>query len=200
VWKQVVVLSGVAAILAVARPVNAQVLVQGIGGITKTAGQDPFWAGAIGGKVGPVEIDGEFGRMTNIVPKTIFDSTKAASGGLVEAELPATYGMGNVRFIAKRGAIQPFVQGGAGFARLHPQFSASDPSVSVLSQFDTSGDTTKFLAGAGAGVRVKVQKLLVDGGYRFVRVFQTYRSDTNLSNDDVLVNVHMFYVSIGFHF
>jgi opacity protein-like surface antigen len=195
-----VVVAGVVALLGVARPVGAQILVQGIGGITKTASQNPVFAGAIGGKAGAVELNAEVGRFTNIIPKTIFDNTKTATGGAVEAQLPAWYGMGNLKLIAKSGAVQPFVQVGAGAARLHPQFSANDPAVSVLSQFDTSGDSTKFLAGAGAGVRFKAQTLLIDGGYRFVRVFQTYRSDTNLGNDDVLVNVHMFYVSLGFHF
>jgi hypothetical protein len=198
-WKRLAILAGVAALIGIARPVQAQVLVQGIGGITKTASQNPVWAGAIGGKAGPVEISAEGGKFMNIIPKTIFDSTKAATGGAVEAELPAWYGMGNLKLIAKSGVVQPFVQAGAGAARLHPQFTTNDPRVTLITQFGDEGDTTKFMAGAGGGLRIVANKAILEGGYRFVRVFHNFESNTDLDDDEVLVNVHMFYVSLGFH-
>jgi hypothetical protein len=199
-WKRLAILGAAVAVIGIAQPVGAQVLVQGIGGITKTASQNPVFAGAIGGKAGPVELNVEVGKFTNIIPKTIFDNTKAATAGAVEAELPAWYGMGNLKLIAKSGAVQPFVQVGAGAARLHPQFTTNDPRVTLLAQFGDDGDATKFMAGAGGGLRIAVNKAIVEGGYRFVRVFHNFETDTNLGNDEVLVNVHMFYVSVGFHF
>jgi hypothetical protein len=195
-----VILSGVAALICVARPVHAQVLVQAIGGMTKTAETKPVFAGAVSGKAGPVELGVEVGHFDTIAPKTIFDATLAASGGKVDADLPAWYGMGNLKFIAKSGAIQPFVQVGAGAARLHPMLDGSAPNITLSSQFGESGDTTKFLAAAGAGLRIKVQKVLVEGGYRFVRVFTNFETNTNFGDDKVLVNAHMFYVSLGLHF
>jgi hypothetical protein len=195
-----VILSGVAALICVARPVQAQVLVQAIGGMTKTAETKPVFAGAVSGKAGPVELGVEVGHFDTIAPKTIFDATLAASGGKVDADLPAWYGMGNLKFIAKSGAIQPFVQVGAGAARLHPLLDGSAPNVTLSSQFGESGDTTKFLAAAGAGLRIKVQKVLVEGGYRFIRVFTNFEPNSNFKDDKVLVNAHMFYVSLGLHF
>jgi hypothetical protein len=182
------------------RPANAQVLVQVIGGMTKTAETKPVFAGAIGGKAGPVELGVEVGHFDTIAPKTIFDATLAASGGKVDADLPAWYGMGNLKFIAKSGAVQPFVQVGAGAARLHPMLDGSAPNVTLSSQFGESGDTTKFLAAAGAGLRLKVQKVIVEGGYRFIRVFTNFEPNSNFKDDKVLVNAHMFYVSLGLHF
>lgn len=199
-WKAIAVTAVAVGMLGVARPVSAQGLIQAVGGATKTASQNPFFAGSIGGKAGIVEIDGEFGKMMNIVPKGLVDTTLTLSGGEVKAELPAWYGMGQMRFIASGSPVQPFLTVGAGLARLHPQFTATDPDVNVRLVFGEDGDTTKFLLGAGGGLRVEAGKLLIDGGYRYMRVFQKYRSDTNFNNDDVLVNVHMFYAALGFRF
>lgn len=199
-WKPFAIAAGVLALIGIAQPVQAQGLIQGIVGVTKTASQNPVFAGAIGGKAGIFEIDGEFGRMQNIVPKSLADTTLSVSGGEAKAELPAWYGMGNLRLIAPTGPVQPFVTAGAGFARLHPRFTVNDPDVSVQSIFGENGDTTKFLAGVGGGLRVTAGRVLIDGGYRFIRVFQKYRSDANFNNDDVLVNVHMFYLALGVKF
>jgi hypothetical protein len=198
-WKRLAVAVTAAAAFFIARPADAQGLIQGMGGVTKTADQNPFFAGLIGGKVGPIEIDGEFGRLTNIVPKRIGDAAASVGGGEVKAELPAWYGMGSIRLIAPAGPVQPFVRVGAGAARLHPQFSASDPDLDTEVIFG-DGDTTKFLLGAGGGIRVEVSKVLIEGGYRYMRVFQKYRSDSDFNNDDVLVNVHMIYAGLGVRF
>jgi len=199
-WKRLAILSAAVAVMGVAQPVGAQVLVQAIGGMTKTAETKPVFAGALSGKTGPVELGVEVGHFDTIAPKSIFDATLAATGGKVDADLPAWYGMGSLKLIAKSGAMQPFVQVGAGAARLHPMLDGSDPKVTVSSQFGESGDTTKFLAAAGAGLRIKVQKVIVEGGYRFVRVFTNFEPNSNFKDDKVLVNAHMFYVSLGFHF
>ncbi len=200
-WKRIGVTMAAAGLMCLARPAGAQMLIQGIGGVTSTADTHPVFAAAIGGKAGIVELDGEFGKMQNIVPKTIADTSFRVSGNEAKAELPAWYGMGSLRFIASNGVVKPFVSGGAGFARLHPQFSVSDTDLTVPVIFGENGDTTKFLLGGGGGIRVSAgPKVFAEGGYRFIRVFQKYRSDLNLNNDDVLVSVHMFYVSLGVKF
>lgn len=198
-WKRLAVAGTMAAAMFIARPAHAQGLIQAMGGITTTADENPFFAGVLGGKVGPIEIDGEFGRLTNIVPKRIADASLSLSGGEAKAELPAWYGMGSVRLIAPAGPVQPFVRVGAGAARLHPQFTATDPDVDAEIVFG-EGDTTKFLLGAGGGLRVEAGRVLIDGGYRYMRVFQKYRSDSDFNNDDVLVNVHTVYVALGVRF
>ncbi len=199
-WKRIAVCAAAVALMSVARPVQAQSVIQAVAGVTKTAAQHPVFAGTIGRQMGIFEIDGEFGKMQNIVPKTIADTSFRVSGNESTAELPAWYGMGLVRLIAPSGLVRPFAAAGLGLARLHPQFSAPDSDLNVPLIFGENGDTTKFLLGAGAGLRVSSGRLALDGGYRFVRVFQTYRSDRNLNNDDVLVNVHMFYVALGVKF
>lgn len=200
VLKQVVVATMVVAGVSIAQPAQAQMLIQAIGGMTKTAETKPVFAGAVSGKAGPVELGVEVGHFDTIAPKSIFDATLAASGGKVDADLPAWYGMGSLKLIAKRGAVQPFVLAGAGAARLHPLLDGSDSHVTLSSQFGESGDTTKFLAAAGAGLRFKANKLIVEGGYRFVRVFSNFQPNSNFGDDKVLVNAHMFYVSLGMYF
>ena len=109
--------AGVAALMSVVRPVQAQVLVQAIGGMTKTAETKPVFAGAIGGKAGPVELGVEVGHFDTITPKSIFDATLAATGGKVDADMPGLpYGFDT----SFRYYVQPgdYVSG-SGFQFLH---------------------------------------------------------------------------------
>lgn len=146
---------------------------------------------------------GELGRFHDLQPQaeqTTVDSTVTAlstTAGLDvigTAKMPATYGLGGIRFEGPtRNRVTPYVLGGIGMARLTPnvQFSYSDgvlpnadPTASaplvgqdVTTQILSAGDfalpspTSSFMFSAGAGARVNVAKRWAfDGGYRFSRI------------------------------
>jgi len=200
-WKRIAVSAAAVALMCVAYPVQAQVLVAGSAGVTKAADTHPVLAGMVGRKIGIIEVDGEFGKMQNIVPKTIADTSFRVSGNESTAELPTWYGMGSVRVVAPSGTLQPFALAGVGFARLHPQFSVPDNDLNVPLIFGESGDTTKLLFGAGAGVRLNIDKrVFVDGGYKLLRVFENYTSTQNPTADPVHVYANIFYAALGVKF
>jgi opacity protein-like surface antigen len=177
------------------------VVLQGIGGVTKAAETKPFAGASIGGKVGVLELDAEAGKLFDILPKGVLDRANQLSPN-IKAELPAWYGLGQLRFIAKNGGVKPFVNVGAGAARLKPQLDATSGSNTVTTVFGSGNDTerTRFLVAAGGGLRFDSGRAVLDGGYRFMRIFQNYESDTNFDNDDILVSFHTFYVALGIRF
>lgn len=200
-WQAMKTLSVALIGLAVcAGSAQAQGVVQAIGGITNQAEQHPVFAIGVGGKAGVLEVDGEFGKFLNIVPKRSFDLARQLSGGTIEARLPAWYGMGSLRLIGAMGPVQPYLNGGLGLARLQPELSATNGSTTTVLVFGSDQDENKFLMGGGGGLRFDAGRMAVDAGYKYIRIFEKYRSDTDFNNDDVLVNVHMFYVALGIKF
>lgn len=146
---------------------------------------------------------GELGRFQDLQPQseqTTVDSTVAAlstTAGLNvigTTKMPATYGLGGIRFEGPtRGRVTPYVLGGIGVARLSPtvQFAYSDgvlpnadPTASappvgqdVTTQIVSAGDfalpspTSAFMFSAGAGASFNVAKRwALDAGYRFSRI------------------------------
>ena len=184
---------------ASARVATAQTTIIGFGGVTEAAARHPFGGGALGAKAGPVELSVEIGKFSNIVPKRIAASASEWSGGLVKAELPAWYGLGSLRLIASSGVIAPYVSAGAGIARLTPSVTVNTAG-KVLTVFGDDDPANKFLIGLGGGLRVTLGRAFIDGGYRYIRVFQHYQSDTNFNNDEVLVRVHDVHVGLGIRF
>lgn len=184
---------------AVPRGASAQMTIIGFGGVTDAAATHPFGAGALAGRTGPIEISAEVGRFSNILPKGLAATASELSGGLVKAELPAWYGMGTLRLIASSGPVAPYVSAGAGVAHLTPRVTVGTAG-SVQAVFGDDDSSDKFMIGLGGGLRIGLGRAFIDGGYRYVRVFQEYRSDTNFNNDDVLVKVHVFQLGVGIRF
>jgi hypothetical protein len=181
---------------------SAQMLVQAIGGATRQAETKPVFAGAIGGKAGFVEFDAEVGHFDTITPKRTFAIAQQLSNSTIDADIPAWYGMGSIRFIGKTGGVKPFLSAGAGVARLHPILTSTTSTTTPTIVFGAGNDhdTTNFLVGGGGGLRFDAQRVLVDVGYRYMRIFKKFRSDSDFDNDEVLVNVNMFYVALGWRF
>ena len=88
---------------------------------------------------------------------------------------------------------------GAGIARLTPSVTVNTAG-KVLTVFGDDDPANKFLIGLGGGLRVTLGRAFIDGGYRYIRVFQHYQSDTNFNNDEVLVRVHDVHVGLGIRF
>ena len=137
-----------------------------------------------------VQIFGELGRMSDVLPKsdqqTIENNAAAivADDGVTTAtvlgRMPTTYGSGGVRFIGTpHGRVKPFAEGSFGFAHITNNLTATlagtDVSPQVLTTPLTSitseTDPIMFL---GGGVSVATGKrTAVDVGYNYSRIFAT---------------------------
>ena len=185
---------------ATAGPALAQNSVQLIGGLSNADHSAAVFAAALAARRGPIEIGAEGGRLVDILPSGIAAASRVISGGTVTASLPAWYGLATLRVLVPIGPIEPFVSTGAGFAHLEPQVTYVSPTINATIVFGDGRQQTKFLGTLGAGVRVAVGPASLEGGYRYFRVFQHYRPDTNFSNDEVLVTAHVIYAAIGIRF
>lgn len=181
---------------------SAQGMVQVVGGVTNQADQHPVLGAALAARGGALEIDVEGGRMFNIVPRETFDRARQVSVGNAEAKLPAWYGMTSLKVMVPAGPVTPFVTGGLGLARLEPQVEVTSGSTTATVVFGDNGDSNrnKFLLGGGGGVRLGTGRTTLDLGFKYIRIFENYRTDTNFENDDVRVNVRMFYAALGVRF
>lgn len=176
-----------------------------LGGVTNAAGQAPFFGGGLGVRFGFLEIDVEAGRFQDVLAKGVLDALnqlQESKGLAVQgiASVPANYAFGSVRVIPGGAGIRPFVSAGFGAARMEPRI---DVVVDGISFGDVFGLTsfeavTKPMAVAGAGLRIEVGRVHVEGGYRYIAIFSDFRS--NFSNSRVLTNVNAFYGALGVKF
>ena len=193
------------AMLVTAGTASAQVSLRVLGGVTTAAGESPFVAGSLGGRLAWIEIDVEGGRMFDILPEGLLDrlnDLQRQQGLPVQAiaKLPATYALGNLRFISPAGPVQPFVSAGAGFARLEPRFDVVVAGISLGDVFGlTSGGTqTEPLATAGAGLRIDVGRGYLDLGYRYLVIFSDFGLESGLRVGRTHVN--SVYGALGISF
>ncbi|HUF46228.1 MAG TPA: hypothetical protein VMM93_00365 [Vicinamibacterales bacterium] len=193
---------------ALALPTTAAAQVSGrfLGGFTHAAEREPFLGAALGLRAGVIEIDGEVGRMFNILPDGLLErlnELQIEQGLPVQAiaKLPATYYMGNLRVFVPLGPVRPFVAVGAGVARLEPRFEVSVAGISLGDVFGLAdaAPRTESLFAAGGGVRIHVgDHGLVEAGYRYLFVFTDFSlaSGFRVGRPDV----NNIYGAIGFRF
>jgi opacity protein-like surface antigen len=189
-------------VIACALPSRARAqagIVQGIVGMTNTTTTQPFVAGSLGGKIGWFEVNGEFGKMQDILPPSVHDQIVAVAGPNVVAKVPAVYGLVNLRIAPTSGVIRPFVSAGMGAVQLRPQLSANAaPVAEALYPTDTR---TKAALALGAGLEIGISRVLViDGAYRYFRIYSDYHLNADFSNDTVMTNVNCLYASLGIRF
>ncbi len=196
-----------AAVCLAATPALAQVHLQALGGDTNAAANAPFYAGALGVKVGFIEVDAEVGRFHNVLPKGVLD----AIGRLeqqhnlpvqVVASVPATYGLLSVRLMAPTGPIQPFVGGGVGVARLEPRLNVTVEGVTLGDVFGLTAfhPQTKPMAAALAGLRGDFGPVEVEGGYRYVVIFSKFHPSISTTGGDILTGLNSVYAGLGIRF
>ena len=200
--KRITVIAMAMACVLVGAATSAQAqagIVQGIVGMTNTTKTQPFYAGSIGGKIGWLEINGEAGKMEDILPQRVHDQIVSVAGSGVVAKVPAVYGLINVRIAPTSGVVRPFVSAGMGGVQLRPEMSAA--AAPVAETLYPTDNRTKVAIAVGAGLEVGLGKVaVIDGGYRYFRIYSDYKLDTNTSNDKVLTNVNCLYASLGFRF
>jgi hypothetical protein len=185
-------------------PVSAwgQAHLQLLGGVTRTAAQDPFFAGSLGVRLKFIEFDVEAGRFNNILPRGVLDALNDLQrdrGLPVEAiaSVPATYAFAALRIIPGIGGIRPFVQAGAGMARLSPRIDISVQGIDFGDVFGLTslGSRTEPMAVAGAGLRIGGRRAHLEAGYRYVVVFTDFRGFN--ARNDIVTYANVIYGAIG---
>lgn len=133
-----------------------------------------------------LQIIGEGGRMTDVMPSligTLIDFTP------LDLRVSAWYGEGGLRFIAPGGAIRPYVETTAGFARLGTGFEGAgrtaDAAVNTALRFFRRNEP---LLSAGGGVVVQGGPVFLDLGYRYKKIFAGDSLQSVLTGGDISVN------------
>lgn len=179
-------------------PASAQTergFVRGLGGITfGTAESSAIFGGGGGFSVGNgVQITGEAGHIGDVLPKEISDELDLISA-LISLELglpvrlgveaPVFYGLAGVRYdVLPGGRIRPFVEVQAGVAHIGLDIQAEVAGLDLSQAVEDEADVesgSQFLLGLGGGVTVmSANRVGIDVGYRYGRVFIDPAVNTN---------------------
>jgi opacity protein-like surface antigen len=147
--------------------------------------------GTLGGGIGVrlsdhFEVIGEFGRLTNMLPRQIQrDLDEAArtmrpffgDGLTIDGRAPAVYGFGGMRASRRAGTrLTLFADAGAGMARgtsdIRAHAGGRDVSADVRSALRIKDAETRALIALGGGVVLPLRdRLGLELGYRYMRVF-----------------------------
>jgi hypothetical protein len=191
--------------LATATGAAAQVSARVTGGVTSAASEAPFVGAGLAARVKWFEVEGEVGRMVDILPDGLLDRLNELQRERdlpvrAVAKLPATYALGTLRLVSSSGPVQPFVTVGAGIARLEPTFEVVVAGVSLGDVFGltSSGATTEPLVTAGGGLRIDLRRAVIDLGYRYLAVYTDFGLESGLGRTRSGVNV--VYGAIGIVF
>jgi hypothetical protein len=184
-------ISTAAIVLAIALPAAARAQssqIQGFGGLTfgDVTSSSTFGGGIAIPLSDNLQIVGEAGRMTNVMPSlfdTILDLTPLDFG------VSAWYGEGGVRLIgSSRRALRPYAEATAGMARLRTGLDgtgAADPFVDTALGFLSR---TEPMLGVGGGVIVQGGPLFLDLGYRYKKILAGDSLQSALTGGDFSVN------------
>jgi len=169
--------------------------VRGFGGVsflTETGGVFGFSAGAHVTR--SIDVFGDLGRITNMLPRKIQEDVDAAARQFgsfygapltIDLQAPGLYGLGGVRFshtTAQRFTV--FVEAGAGAARGTSDITAVAGGINVSTQvtavLNLKESVTEPLMALGGGIGIPLgSRLTLDLGYRFMRIYtQDPRIDT----------------------
>ena len=147
---------------------------------------------------------GEAGRIQNVLPGDVQTELDVVERLIelqgidvsIDASVPVFYGMGGVRWALRRGRVSPFLEAGAGFARLSLDVDAvvdgADISEDLLRDLEDEGiEATKFLFSTSGGISLAVQSAwTIDVGYRYARIF----------TDDPRTNVNVVFGALHYNF
>jgi hypothetical protein len=204
--KRVWVSVGLAAVLALPAAAMAQAppalfFVPTVGA-TIGAGPGAVFSGTVGVKAGDkMQITGEFGEMTNVMPKSVNEDVEIAAALVAntlggkhssDAWAKSTYGLVGIRRSMRDvSGAQTFIELGAGVARVTSTVDAQirgsaalqgDISNLVSTPFTAATPETKPMVKIGGGVILGINRMLaVEMGCRYERIF-TSSEAINMAN------------------
>lgn len=161
--------------------------VRGFGGLTFMSEPAQVFGAGVGFRIHPnVDVIGELGRLTNVLPRELqrdLDDAAHAIGTLyggplaIDGKAPGVYGFGGLRVgrrIPSRATV--FAEVGAGIARGTSDISAragtTDVSRQVVAALGIDDSETRGLVAVGGGVAIPLTgHLAVDFSYRYMRIF-----------------------------
>jgi hypothetical protein len=169
---------------------------QGFGGLTFG---DVTNSSTFGGSIAVplsdnLEIIAEGGRMTDVMP-SLYDTILDFTPG--DVRISAWYGEAGLRFIASGGAIRPYVETTAGFARLNLRFTGSGADAVVNTALNFLNRTEPMFA-AGGGVVVQGGPVFLDLGYRYKKILAGDSLQSLLTGGDIGINEARIGVGLRF--
>ncbi len=180
----------------------------GLGGLTFGTATSAAIAGQVGVRISrDLFVIGEVGRMWDVTPSEVSDEIETGVDFLeqqgipvnLEFSVPAFYGFGGIRWAQSGRRVNPFVEGGVGFARLTGEVSGTIGGVNVdefLEEFDSElGDfsSNEVLIAFGGGANIRLTPTVsLDAGYRYTHIFV----DDPGSVDEPTVNTSMVYAAV----
>ena len=177
--------------------------VQGSIGVARTIDNDSAYAGLGAWRLNDrLHLFGEIGRLRDAINDDLNDRVDAIEETIrannetafhsefpivFEARVPAWYGLGGIRADGpSAGRLSTYLEGGLGSARLDPQVHLTingdrlDDEAEAISGIRRGDQQLEFIAGAGAGVAVKLWKRIrIEGGYRYMRIFGDAKTNIN---------------------
>jgi opacity protein-like surface antigen len=162
----------------------------GVAGVTFQSEASSLFGGEFGGFVTrDLQVYGQVGQMINALPSDIQDDLDDLGETLTlltgtrwefDGKLPATYFGGGVKYLIPTGvAVRPYVIGGISGARFDLSVREIDLGEITDELVDEGyldpSDVKATKAGfeAGGGIHVPIGALLLDGGYRYMKFFDS---------------------------
>ena len=173
--------------------------VQGFGGV----GMGSFttvntnFGGAVSGDLTPnIQLIGEAGRLSNILPtttQTLFDLSPVALSA------SAFYAQGGIRLTTGAGSLRPYAEASGGIARLTPHVTGLDGLPGVLTNAGLAFlNNTAPIGTIGAGVTLHAGNFIADAGYRYHQVFSDSWMQALALGDRLGTNEVRFGVGVRF--
>jgi hypothetical protein len=174
---------------------EARASVQGFGGLGMGSFTTPNanFGGAITADLTPnVQVIGEAGRLSNILPsttQTLFDLSP------IGVSASAFYAQGGIRLTSGSGVLRPYGEASGGIARLTPHVTGLDGLPGALTNVGLAFlNRTAPIGTLGGGVTLHAGNFVADAGYRHHRVFsdswmQALALGGNLSTNEVRFGV-----------
>jgi hypothetical protein len=146
--------------------------VEGFGGLGMGSFTTPNtnFGGVISGNVtSNVQLFGEAGRLSNVLPsttQTLFELSP------VTLRASAFYAEGGVRLIRGSGGLRPYAEASAGIARLTPHVTGLSGLPGALTNAGLAFlNNTAPIGTVGAGIALHAGNFIADVGYRHHQVF-----------------------------
>jgi hypothetical protein len=194
----------VCGLLAAASTASAQQsngFVQGFGGLrvgTTSSADTAFGAVVSGNLTSNIQVLGEAGRISNILPSTVdtlFDFSPVGFG------VSAWYAEGGIRLTTGRGSgIHPYAETSAGFARMRGELTGLDggTAATIANIGLRFLDRTDPMASVGGGFTIGGGPFVADLGYRYRKIFTSSWVDALTLGDSLHTNEVR--LGIGFRF